>query len=265
MAGPARKRLDLRGLSSIDGRAGDDSGGIEPPRLARITHATLYEKVYEELRNALMSGRFLPGEPLTIRGVAEALGTSIMPVREALRRLAAERAVQFNADRSIRIPLLDEQSFDELLQMRLLLEGRAVAAAALRMTPSERDEAIALNLTYVDAAGEATPDTRLLANRNFHFTIYRAARAPLLLSLIEMMWLQSGPYLMAPMRWRPAPDEANRYFATGVNHHSELLDALDRGDAAAAAAAVQADIRDAAQAYRDVLAAHEAEQRSGRS
>jgi DNA-binding GntR family transcriptional regulator len=265
MAGPARKRLDLRGLSSIGGRAGDDSGDAEPPRLARITHATLYEKVYEELRNALMSGRFLPGETLTIRGVAEALGTSIMPVREALRRLAAERAVQFHADRSIRIPLLDEQSFDELLQMRLLLEGRAAAAAAQRMTQSERDEANAFNLAYVDAAGDGTPSERLLANRHFHFTVYRAARAPLLLSLIEMMWLQSGPYLMAPMRWRATPNEENTYFAAGVIHHSELLNALEKGDAAAAAAAVQADIRDAAQAYRDVLAAHEAGQSSPQS
>ncbi len=262
MAGPARKRLDFKGLSSIAGRAEDDGGGDGPPRLARIAHATLYEKVYEELRNALMSGRFLPGETLTIRGVAEALGTSIMPVREALRRLAAQRAVEFHADRSIRIPLLDEQSFDELLEMRFLLEGRAVAAAAQRMTRSEWGAANALNSAYVDAAGDATPTKRLLANRHFHFTIYQAARAPLLLSLIEMMWLQSGPYLMAPMGWRAAPKEGSSYFASGIIHHDELLDALNRGDAAAAAAAVQADIRDAAQAYRAVLAAREAEQSS---
>ena len=63
------------------------------------------------------------------------------------------------------------------------------------------------------------------------------------------------------MRWRAAPNEESRYFAAGVIHHSELLNALDEGDAAAAAAAVQADIRDAAHAYRDVLAAHEAQQR----
>ena len=86
-------------------------------------------------------------------------------------------------------------SFDELLQMRLLLEGRA--AAAQRMTQAERDEANAFNLAYVDAAGDETPSERLLANRHFHFTVYRAARAPLLLSLLEMMWLQSGPYLGA--------------------------------------------------------------------
>jgi len=265
MAGSAGKRHDSRGLSSILGGAAVDSGADEPPRLARITHATLYEKVYDELRNALMSGRFLPGETLTIRGVAEALGTSVMPVREALRRLAAERAVQFHADRSIRIPLLDEQSFEELLEMRYLLEGRAVAAAARRMTRSEWEEANALNQAYVDAAGEATPAERLLANRHFHFTIYQAARAPLLLSLIEMMWLQSGPYLMAPMGWRAARNQGNSYFASGVTRHAELLDALDKGDAAAAAAAVQADIRDAAQTYRAVLEAREAEHGSERS
>ncbi len=265
MAGSAGKRHNSRSLSSILGGAADDGGPDEPPRLTRITHATLYEKVYEELRNALMSGRFLPGETLTIRGVAEALGTSIMPVREALRRLAAERAVQFHADRSIRIPLLDEHSFGELLEMRYLLEGRAAAAAARRMTRSEWEEANFLNMAYIDAAGEATPTARLLANRHFHFAIYQAARAPLTLSLIEMLWLQSGPYLMAPMGWRAARNDANSYFVGGIVHHAELLDALDRADAAAAAAAVQADIRDAAQAYRAVLAAREAGQGSERS
>ncbi|MGH6799764.1 MAG: GntR family transcriptional regulator, partial [Roseiarcus sp.] len=251
MANSATERLGLAGTMCLGARAGEDGGEIKPPRLARITHVTLYEKVYEELRDALMSGRFLPGEPLTFRGVADALGTSVMPVREALRRLAAERAVQFHADRSIRIPLLDEQSFDELLQMRLLLEGRAAALAAQRITRSDFDEALAFNLAFADAPGDGAPAARLLANRQFHFSIYRTARSPLLFSLIEMMWLQSGPYLMAPMRWRATRSEASSYFAAGVVHHGELLDALTRGDAAAAASAVQADIRDAAEAYRD--------------
>ena len=257
MADPANRRLGLAGAPSIRGRTGEDGGEGEPPRLARITHVTLYEKVYEELRDALMSGRFLPGETLTFRGVADALGTSVMPVREALRRLAAERAVQFQADRSIRVPLLDEQSFDELLQMRLLLEGRAAALAAQCMTLSDFVEARAFNLAFADPPGDGAPTARLLANHQFHFAIYRAARSPLLLSLIEMMWLQSGPYLMAPMRWRAARSEASSYFDTGVVHHRELLDALTRRDASAAASAVQADIRDAAEAYRDALAAHE--------
>jgi DNA-binding GntR family transcriptional regulator len=251
-----RRRPGLAGLLTVHARA---DAHDEPPALTRIHHATLHDRVYEELRNALMNGRFLPGEVLTIRGVAEALGTSVMPVREALRRLAAERAVQFHADRSIRIPLLDEVAFEELLQMRLLLEGRAAATAAVAITPSELDVAREINAAFANPAGGATPMARLLANRHFHFAVYRAARTPLLLSLIEMMWLQSGPYLMIPIRRRTAADVSS-YLAAGAVHHRDLLEAMARRDGAAAASAVQADISDAAHAYRDVVAAHAAEE-----
>ncbi len=246
------KRPGLVTIMSVHARPDADADRELP--LARITHATLYDKVYDELRNALMNGRFLPGEVLTIRGVAQALGTSVMPVREALRRLAAERAIQFHADRSIRVPLLDEHAFDELLQMRLLLEGRAAATAAQTMSAGELDDARDINEAYANPADGSTAMARLLANRHFHFAIYRAARAPLLLSLIEMMWLQSGPYLMIPIR-RRTPDEVSAYLAAGAVHHRDLLDALAKRDSAAAETAVQADIRDAARAYRDALAA----------
>jgi DNA-binding GntR family transcriptional regulator len=254
------KRPDLASIMSI--HAGADADAEREPPLTRITHATLYDKVYEELRNALMNGRFVPGEVLTIRGVAQALGTSVMPVREALRRLAAERAIQFHADRSIRVPLLDEHAFDELLQMRLLLEGRAAAAAALAMTAAELNDVRDINDAYANPPAGSTPMARLLANRHFHFAVYRAAHAPLLLSLIEMMWLQSGPYLMIPIRRRTA-DEVSSYLAAGAVHHRDLLEALARREPAAAETAVQADIGDAARAYRDALAAHADEESVG--
>jgi len=235
----------------------------EPPRLARIAHLTLSERVYVELRNALMSGRFVPGESLTIRGVANALGTSVMPVREALQRLAAERALEIVANRSIRVPLKNEESFEELLQMRLMLEGRAAGLAAQRATPAELDQVRRFNHGFDDSPDDDAAAARLFANREFHFAIYRAARSPLLLSLIEMLWLQSGPYLMAPIRWRTTRGEGGSYFAAGVVHHRELIEALAARDSDAAARAVQDDIRDAAQAYRDVLAVRAAEARLG--
>jgi DNA-binding GntR family transcriptional regulator len=96
---------------------------------------------------------------------------------------------------------------------------------------------------------------QLLANRRFRFTVCRAARAPLLSSLIEMMWLQSDPYLMIPIRRQSANDVAS-YLTAGAVHHRDLLDALARRDSAASAQAVGADISDSARAYRDLLAAH---------
>ncbi len=62
--------------------------------LARLERETLHERAYDEVKKAIMGGAIAPGEPMTIRALAKALGTSVMPVREALRRLVAERALE---------------------------------------------------------------------------------------------------------------------------------------------------------------------------
>ena len=93
------KRPGLASIMSVHARA-DADAAREPP-LARITHATLYDKVYEELRNALMNGRFLPGEVLTIRGVAHALGTSVM--RSGRERTMAVNPIP-SARHTLRMP-----------------------------------------------------------------------------------------------------------------------------------------------------------------
>jgi DNA-binding GntR family transcriptional regulator len=141
--------------------------------------------------------------------------------------------------------------------MRLMLEGQAAALAAERITEAELVQVRAANDTFA-ALPDTTPADRLLANWQFHFAIYRAARSPLLLSVIEMFWLQSGPYLMAPLRWRTQQGQGEAYFSAGVAHHRELIDSLARRDRTAASKALQADIGDAASAYRDVLALREA-------
>ncbi|WP_176316001.1 GntR family transcriptional regulator, partial [Burkholderia vietnamiensis] len=66
---------------------------ITPPALQLVESETMADKVYQQLREALMSGRFAPGQALSLRGVAEAVGSSTMPVRAALTRLAADRAL----------------------------------------------------------------------------------------------------------------------------------------------------------------------------
>src|SRR5271155_4909748 len=87
-----------------------------------IEHETLYDRVYRELKNSIMAGAFKPGSELTLRSVAGALGTSFMPVRDAMRRLVAERALEMRPSRTSR-------------RIRLLLEGEAVALAAKKISP----------------------------------------------------------------------------------------------------------------------------------
>ena len=89
---------------------------------AESATVTVQQRVYEHLRTDIMLGRIAPGEPLTIRGLAEKLGVSAMPAREALRRLAAEQAVELLGNRRIRIPVMSMERFDDLLAARIALE-----------------------------------------------------------------------------------------------------------------------------------------------
>ena len=79
---------------------------IVPPALKAIEQETMADKVYQQLREALMSGRFAPGQALSLRSVAEAVGSSTMPVRAALTRLRAERALVDGPNRALVVPLV---------------------------------------------------------------------------------------------------------------------------------------------------------------
>lgn len=103
----------------------------EPGQLADAAE-TMGRGVYVELRRRLMFGELLPGARLTLRGVAAELGTSVQPVREAIGRLAAEEALEFEATRRIVVPRLDRQTADDLWSVRVLLEGDAAASFAQR-------------------------------------------------------------------------------------------------------------------------------------
>ena len=74
--------------------------------IAPVERETLNERVYRELKNSIMAGSFKPGSELTLRSVADALGTSLMPVRDAMRRLVSERALEVLPSRKIALPVL---------------------------------------------------------------------------------------------------------------------------------------------------------------
>src|SRR5580693_2611083 len=101
--------------------------------LARIERETVQERVYGVLRDRLMRGGFEPGQKLKIADLAGALGTSAMPVRDALNKLAAERAVESLPNRGVRVPHLSKDSLQDLRETRFAVEGLAVERAAAHM------------------------------------------------------------------------------------------------------------------------------------
>src|ERR1700675_4125088 len=102
--------------------------------LARIARETVQERVYCALRDQLMRGGFEPGQKLKIAELAEAFGTSAMPVRDALNRLTVERALETLPSRSVRVPALSRRALQDLRETRYAVEGLAIARAAPNMS-----------------------------------------------------------------------------------------------------------------------------------
>lgn len=208
--------------------------------LAPVGRATLHDRVYAELRRSLIHGVFDSGEVLRIVDIAETLQTSTMPVREALARLVSEQALEAMANRSVRVPLVDRARLDEIAHARCLIEGELTALALPNLTEEDFAEMRRLTTASETAFASGAPDRAQATselNHAFHFTIYRAARSSVLIPIVESLWLQSGPYVRAAAR---IYDDENA--RTAVHHHWALIEALARGDAAAATAALVNDI-----------------------
>jgi DNA-binding GntR family transcriptional regulator len=194
------------------------------------------KQVYGVLRDRLMSGGFEPGQKLKIAELASALGTSAMPVREALNRLAAERGIEALPNRSVRVPSLSKESLRDLMETRFAVEGLAVARAASNMNAATLTTLRQFITAQSETDAEHVSAASAEQNRAFHFAIYRQAGSAVLLPIIESLWLQFGPYL------RVASERFDGRDGRGTNFHVEIVAALARGDGNAARAALESDI-----------------------
>lgn len=215
------------------------------------SHETQREWVYHRIRLDLMAGRYQPGEKLTIAQLTDSLGVSMTPVREALRRLAAERALEMNPNRSVVVPKL---SLDEVLAVRKIreqLEGFAARLAARNITEAQlaRLARIGKHLAAARTRSDARRIMRL--NETFHFTLYAATGIRVLTDIIATLWLQSAPTLNLLFR----PENIGRYPLSEQNRHNQaLLRALRVRDGHAAARAVAAEIAVASRLLERLMA-----------
>ena len=228
----------------------DETMTIEPDRPDRrlpmrpIGRESVQDRVHRQLVAMILDGELEPGRTVTIASIAEAFQVSAMPVREALHRLIAAKALTVVAGRSVGIPALTRARLADLRRVRVEVEGLAAAWAADAVTPellARLDELIAAMSTH----GDGEQASFLPVNREFHFTVYRAAGSDTLLATIESLWLQIGPYLgllRGSGNWRTA----NR-------QHQALRAALARRDAPAARDAIAADIDEAAAIMASLL------------
>lgn len=214
-------------------------------KVARLSRMTLGEQIYQDLRELILAGQIAPGEKFTLRGLAEAMGTSSMPVREAVSRLSAENALEILPNRTIRVPIMTRERFMELKIIRMEIEGLAAEVATTRAEASDLTEIAEYHDVFAEESRKPNPDGALAlkANKNFHFAIYRAARMPQLLQIIEGLWLQVGPVINLDLR-----ASGRRLHAVEAHkHHARLIEAMRVRDPKAARQALANDISSAAE------------------
>jgi DNA-binding GntR family transcriptional regulator len=212
--------------------------------VAPLDRQTLGERAYARLADLLISGRLAPGEKLSLRSAADVLGVSIMPVREAVSRLVADKALEVMPNRAVRVPLMSAAQFRDLTKVRIAIEGYAAAQAALA-----RDQTDLASIAGAEAAMRAEselPDPDLPRavelNKRFHFAVYEAAHSPITVEIIRALWLKAGPVINLDLRANPqrlAKGDAIRF-------HADVISAIAAGNAAAAQTGIAADIRSAA-------------------
>lgn len=191
-------------------------------------YRTMKEIAYDAIREAILSGRFPPGQRLVADELAQEFGTSRMPVREALQRLENAGLVSITPHRGAVVSELSEQEIVEVYHIRAVLEGLAARLAAPRLSPADYNR---LNALIDDMASTSTaePDLEQLlrGNRDLHEIIWQAAQAPRLHELLENLYDASRRFRNISILLPGRLDQI-------VEEHRRIVRALAAGDPAAA-------------------------------
>jgi DNA-binding GntR family transcriptional regulator len=203
-----------------------------------VPHGSTHEDIYGRLKRAIMSAQYNPGDRLVVSKLEKVFGTSAMPIREALRRLVAEQALQNTPNRGVEVPTMSASRLMDLRRVRCEIEGKATEWAARTISKPELSRLGEIQGEMNRLAHTGGGVAYLDLNLDFHFTVYKAARSPLLMPIIESLWMQVGPCLNT-MR-----GEAT--IGLGMDHHERIIACLKKGDGAGAREALQKDISEAA-------------------
>lgn len=161
--------------------------------LEKAQRLSLTMQVEVRLKNALIVGSLRPGARLVTKEIADQLGISITPVREALLRLVSSGALNATPAQAFLVPEISEARYDEVTKIRKNLEGMAAEAAAKNMTPARMAHLRELCDAFREAKMSDSVEQALQANRAFRFQLYNWAEMPTLVSLIEQLWMRIGP------------------------------------------------------------------------
>lgn len=232
LATPGRTHSRVRAPAVGNGTA------ATPPRLGDHT--------YEAIRQAILSGLFAPGSRLTVDAVANRLGVSRTPVKEALVRLEREGLVRVVPRRGAFVAMLSAEEVLELYDLREVLDGLAARKAAERITPQEL-ATLARYLRRADKCAATGDLTRYSdADLAFHQAVRQASKSPRLVEMLENLRDQTRLLMSTSILLEGRLQRS-------IEEHRRIYEALRRRDGPAAEEAARAHMRAARQAVEEYV------------
>lgn len=199
-----------------------------------IVKENLSERAYMDLKTALMYGKLRPGERLRLRPMSARFGISATPMREALLRLVSEKTLTLDPRGTVVVPTLTLDELVEIRSIRVDLEGKSAAAAALNSTEEEIDALEVIHTEITECHRNEDFERAIVLNTEFHLDLCRSGRMPVTYDIVEGLWMRCGPILShlydgGLPDWEPHP-------------HKKIIKALRARDASAAHEAMKEDI-----------------------
>jgi DNA-binding GntR family transcriptional regulator len=198
-----------------------DANGPTVGGFARLDPQSLTDRIYTQFSERLMRGELKPHQRLRIRDLAQELGTSETPVREAVFQLVRENALELKPRHYVRVRKLSLSEYMEIRDIRLKLEPMAAQRALPHIDAAAIEELARLHDELVAAEANKEFDRAIQANFDFHFGLYRRSQMPGLIRILESLWIQVGPLLNFLYPYgHPTYD--------GLHQHVHVLNALRR-------------------------------------
>jgi DNA-binding GntR family transcriptional regulator len=208
--------------------------------------ASAGDYVADHVRADILRGRFPLGSRLDQQVLADEMGVSTIPVREALQRLAAEGLIQLNPRRGAFVASVSDDEMTEIIRIRRPLEEQATRLAAPHLDRQRLVELKGLNKRMSDLADDPGEAAWSDLNRQWHFALYEASNSPILVQLISILWDRYTLYRLV--------NASGRQRRIGsVEEHAAVLRQLETGNAAAAARAIKNHIDHGATYVRQTI------------
>ncbi|WP_114153080.1 GntR family transcriptional regulator [Chromobacterium haemolyticum] len=211
-----------------------------------IKRQTLTSAVTESLRQRILSGEFADGQQLRQEALSNEYGVSRVPVREALRQLEAEGLIQIIDHKGALVSKLSLEDVLELLEIRAMLEGSVLKAAIPCHTKADHDLAQQTLREFEQALRNNDVRHWGELNSRFHLALYRAAKRPNTLALIEQLHNKTDRYTRMQILFTRTMERAHE-------EHSKLLELSRQGKADEAAEFIRFHILSAGHALEDYL------------